>query len=123
MKRLVITIFLLFPVLVIPATHYVSANTGNNGNDGTSWAQAWLTLGQLNGNVATGDSVITEGNFAETFSPTFDGESGNKFFLIDSLAFTDGWNQTNPDTAKIWSTIIDGAATRATGIDISGDDF
>ena len=102
MKRfLIIILLLIFPVLVISATHYVSANTGNDGNGGTGWGDAWLTLGKLNGNVATGDSVLTTGTFTEILQPSFDGASGNKFFLIDSLAAADGWNQTNPDTAKI----------------------
>lgn len=107
MKRLFITIFLLFPVLVFPSTWFASANTGNDGNDGTSWAQAMATLGGVEGlAISAGDTIVCVGEFSEVWNMSVSGTSGNSIIAIDSVRYTDGFDEADPDTA--WSAIING---------------
>jgi len=124
MKKLIL-ITILFILILSPNlfsdTFYVSANTGNDSNDGTSWANAWLTLGQLNGNISAGDSAILVGDFTEEWAPNYDGTSGNKVVHIDSVRFEDGFSLTVPDTT--WSAIVDADSTRNRALLLSGDEF
>ncbi len=88
---------------------FVSANTGNDSNDGTSWAQAELTLGEAAANdVTVGDTVVCVGTFTELLATSVDGTAGNYIVWIDSLRYTDGVNSTKPDT--VWTAIIDGTS-------------
>ncbi len=123
MKRLFVTIFLLLPSLAGTTTKFVSANTGNDTNSGDSWADAYLTMGGLNGNLSAGDTAACVGTFTEVVQPTYDGTSGNKIIVMDSLSYTDGLNLTNPDTTSLWSAIIDGEATRGSAFDIGGEEY
>ena len=56
--------------LSLAATYYVNASaSGTAGNDsanGTTTTTPWLTLGKLNDNIATGDTVYLSGDFYAT---------------------------------------------------------
>ncbi|MBU1077260.1 MAG: right-handed parallel beta-helix repeat-containing protein [Spirochaetes bacterium] len=56
------------------ATYYVKTN-GNNGSLGTSWAQAWKTLGYAASNISSGDTVyVTNGRYYETVAIQHDND-------------------------------------------------
>jgi len=96
-------------------TLYFVSKDGNDGNDGLTRANAWLTVGKTTGNLAAGDSVVLGvGDWDETLAPTDDGASGNKIMFLDSLTFIDGWDPALPDTN--WVSTIDLIA-------LSGDDY
>ncbi len=102
-------------------TYHASTFTGDDTDDGTTWALARLTLGGINGlNPAAGDSVLLHGTFTEDWAPDDDGTSGSKIMVYDSLSGTLGVNFTNPDSSKLWSAIISGSGTALT---LSGEDY
>ena len=107
--------------------YFVSSVTGNDSDDGLSWANAWLTLGKTNGALSGGDTVFTTSltgsgsltNFTETFSPTNDGTSGNLIVMMDSTMHANNWSPASMDTT--WNTKIN--ATGNSAIALQGDDF
>lgn len=105
--------------------YHSSANTGDDGDDGLTWPDAWITLGAANGNLAADDSLFSTGEFAETMNPTDSGISGSeKITWMDSLTqATGGPNLTEPDTLNLWSTVVTGSAARDACILFGGDDF
>lgn len=52
------------------ATLYVNANTGNNSNNGTTWALAKLTLAGVNSAATAGDTIYAHGIFYELLPVT-----------------------------------------------------
>ena len=65
------------------ATYYVSAQNGNDTNDGLSAANAWVTIGKAVGEVAAGDTVyIGAGIYREKPSLTTSGTDGNEIRWI-----------------------------------------
>lgn len=62
------------------STYYVSSSAGNDSNSGTSAAEAWKTLGKVNGaTFASGDRILlARGDvWRETLTPPSSGASGN----------------------------------------------
>ena len=114
-------ILILFPLTLFSATHYVSANTGNDTNGGTGWGDAWLTIGKaITDGLSAADIVVCVGTFTEEVATAVDGTSGNKITFIDSLRFTDGINFTNPDT--VWTAVISNNGGNYV-FDVSNDNF
>ena len=65
------------------ATYYVSAQNGNDTNDGLSAANAWVTIGKAVGEVAAGDTVyIGAGTYREKLVFTTSGTLGNEIRWI-----------------------------------------
>lgn len=59
--------------------YYVDANTGNDGDDGLSLVNAWLTLGHADGQLSAGDTLyLVDGTWTdELFVFAASGTSGN----------------------------------------------
>lgn len=107
----------------LPYRFHVSTETGSDTDLGSTWTDAWATISESNNNnLAEGDTlIVADGSYAETFNPTPDGASDRKITLIDSLRYTDGWDEADPDT--LWPTIITGSDARSYGLQFSGDDY
>jgi len=99
MKKILLIILCSVSLGYSQTVRYVSANTGDDTDPGTSWALAWLTLGEpVTRGQVEGDTVVAVGSFPEAISPNVDGSSGNSIVWIDSVRFEDGFSLTVPDT-------------------------
>lgn len=83
----------------MPTTYYCDARNGNDTASGTTWAEAWKTLGKAASTIATGDTVQCNGVFNETLTPP---ESKSSTWTANKFA------------------ILDGGASLATGISFTG---
>lgn len=104
--------------------YYASSLSGDDSDNGTTWALAEATLGAVQGDASDGDTLACNGSFGELLAISLSGSSGSsKVTWMDSLSFTLGVNSTNPDTSKIWSATIEGGDTRANCVSFDGDSY
>jgi len=112
MKRCLILFLIL--LLSTGTKRYIDGTSGNDTNGGTSWADAWATLGKLNTSAANGDTIYVVNTFVERYNPSHSG-----LVFIDSTREA-SWNDAQPDT--LWSATFDGTGN-SFAVDIrSGDD-
>jgi len=84
MKCVLLIVALLCMFSTASATdYYVDANTGNDGDDGESLANAWLTLGYADGNIGAGDTLyLVNGTWTDDhFVFGIDGTVGNSIIV------------------------------------------
>ena len=110
---LLVSAILLFPRILGATTYYVRV-TGNDGNSGTSPAQAWATIDQAANTMVAGDVVyVGAGVYTEEVTPSNDGTPASP---IQFIADTDGSMTGDVGTVEI---------TRPTGnvLNVDRDDY
>jgi hypothetical protein len=99
MRKLLFFLFLfIFPVQAFCATYYVRSTGGDNGNAGTSYAQAWAGLDYAISQLTAGDTLKVDGTFAETTLTDADGTA-------EAWITVEAYDTSNPPT-------INGTGTR-----------
>ncbi len=124
MKKVLIILLCCVSFGHTQTVRYVSALSGSDTDNGTTWALAWLTLGKaVSETQVAGDTVachsIAGSEFTENLTPSVDGTSSSKIVWIDSVRYEDGINLTQPDT--VWTAIV--APGSGDGINLAGDDY
>jgi len=109
MKKYIL-ILLLIPVTLNATTYYVSSYTGDDGDNGSTWALAFQTLGQADNTVSAGDTVVCNGTWGALTVNGNHGTSGNTIVWIDSLRYTNGYNNALPQTTYSASIVVTSAA-------------
>jgi len=113
MKVILLIVALLCLVGTASATdYYVDANTGNDGDDGLSLGNAWLTLEYADGQLSAGDTLYL-----------VDGTWNNQHFV-----FTASGTEGNPITVTAYNgtPILNGqdmSGTGGIGIDFGGQSY
>lgn len=109
-----LTIILVFSQGLLASTYYVSGS-GSNGNTGTSWANAWVSINKVNNTVSGGDTVyFGTGVYRGNLIPVSGTVSDRTTYACSS--FVEG-------IAEIWGSDSMGTWTQYSGNVYYSDDF
>lgn len=112
--KIILFFIINFSICYSQTIWYAHATEGNDANDGTSWAQAELTLSAAVAHLTTNDTLLLRGDFGTEIINITTGEGSA---IMDSMFYERSWSvnratglkATTDSTILDWGTEIDRA--------------